>query len=106
MTAKMATIYRLSSPRLRGGYKKRRKRKGGTRKKMKGGYAQFASNDPMTPGFSSPKPGPLPWATGPLSKSRQINCQDNYNHYTGKSSRFSCIRPSSTCNTIWWKRIK
>ena len=73
-------------PRLRGGYKKRRKRKGGTRKKMKGGYAQFASNDPMTPGFSSPKPGPLPWDTGPLSKSRQINCQDNYNHYTGKSS--------------------
>jgi len=75
------------APKLSGGsYKKRRKRKGGTRKKMKGGYAQFASNDPMTPGFSSPKPGPLPWATGPLSKSRQINCQDNYNHYTGKSS--------------------
>ena len=74
-------------PQLRGGsYKKRRKRKGGKRKTMKGGYAQFASNDPMTPGFSSPKPGPLPWATGPLSKSRQINCQDNYNHYTGKSS--------------------
>ena len=73
-------------PRLRGGYKKRRKRKGGKRKTMKGGYAQFASNDPMTPGFSSPKSGPLPWATGPLSKSRQINCQDNYDHYTGKSS--------------------
>jgi hypothetical protein len=74
-------------PQLRGGsYKKRRKRKGGKRKTMKGGYAQFASNDPMTPGFSSPKPGPLPWATGPLSKSRQINCQDNYDHYTGKSS--------------------
>lgn len=73
-------------PQLRGGsYKKRRKR-GGKRKTMKGGYAQFASNDPMTPGFSSPKPGPLPWATGPLSKSRQINCQDNYDHYTGKSS--------------------
>ena len=73
-------------PQLRGGsYKKRRKR-GGKRKTMKGGYAQFASNDPMTPGFSSPKPGPLPWATGPLSKSRQINCQNNYNHYTGKSS--------------------
>ena len=72
--------------RMQGGsYKKRRKR-GGKRKTMKGGYAQFASNDPMTPGFSSPKPGPLPWATGPLSKSRQINCQDNYNHYTGKSN--------------------
>lgn len=73
-------------PQLRGGsYKKRRKR-GGKRKTMKGGYAQFASNDPMTPGFSSPKSGPLPWATGPLSKSRQINCQNNYNHYTGRSS--------------------
>ena len=75
-------------PRLRGGNcgKRHKKKRGGTRKKMRGGYEQFASNDPMTPGFSSPKPGPLPWATGPLSKSRQINCQDNYNHYTGKSS--------------------
>jgi len=76
-------------PPLRGGNcgkSHSKKNQGGTRKKMKGGYAQFASNDPMTPGFSSPKPGPLPWATGPLSKSRQINCQDNYNHYTGKSS--------------------
>ncbi len=75
-------------PRLRGGScgKRHKKKRGGTRKKMKGGYSQFASNDPNTPGFSSPKPGPLPWATGPLSKSRQINCQDNYDHYTGKSS--------------------
>ena len=70
-------------PRLRGGNKKRKR---STRKKKKGGYAQFASNDPNSPGFSSPKPGTLPWATGPLSKSRQINCQDNYDHYTGKSS--------------------
>jgi len=74
-------------PQLKGGsFKKRQRRKGGKRKTMKGGYAQFASNDPMTPGFSSPKPGPLPWATGPLSKARQINCQNNYNHFTGKSS--------------------
>ena len=73
-------------PQLSGGSYKKRHKRGGKRKTMKGGYAQFASNDPMTPGFSSPKPGPLPWATGPLSKSRQINCQDNYNHYTGKSS--------------------
>ena len=72
------------APRLRGGNKKCRKR--ATRKKMKGGYAQFASNDPNSPGFSSPKPGSLQWATGPLSKSRQVNCQDNYDHYTGKSS--------------------
>jgi len=55
-------------------------------KKMRGGYHQYGSNNPMTPGYASPKPGPLPWATGPLSKARQINCQDNYNHYTGKSS--------------------
>ena len=58
----------------------------GGRKKMRGGYHQYGSNNPMTPGYASPKPGPLPWATGPLSKARQINCQDNYNHYTGKSS--------------------
>jgi hypothetical protein len=71
-----------------GGKKLRKTRKKGKkkRKKMKGGYAQFASNNPNTPGYSSPKVGPLPWATGPLSKSRQINCQNNYNHYTGKSS--------------------
>lgn len=73
------------APPAKGGYKKRRKR-GGKRKTMKGGYAQYGSNKPMTPGYASPKPGPLPWATGPLSKSRQINCQDNYNHFTGKSS--------------------
>ena len=58
----------------------------GGRKKMRGGYHQYGSNNPMTPGYASPKAGPLPWDTGPLSKARQINCQDNYNHYTGKSS--------------------
>jgi len=56
------------------------------KKIMKGGYHQYGSNNPMTPGYASPKAGPLPWATGPLSKARQINCQDNYNHFTGKSS--------------------
>ena len=75
-------------PPMQGGksYKQRRGRRGGKRKTMKGGYAQYGSNKPMTPGYASPKPGPLPWATGPLSKARQINCQDNYNHFTGKSS--------------------
>ena len=75
-------------PQMQGGksYKQRRRSRGGKRKTMKGGYAQYGSNKPMTPGFASPKPGPLPWATGPLSKARQINCQDNYNHFTGKSS--------------------
>jgi len=75
-------------PQMQGGksYKQRRRSRGGKRKTMKGGYAQYGSNKPMTPGYASPKPGPLPWATGPLSKARQINCQDNYNHFTGKSS--------------------
>jgi len=77
------------APQMHGGksFKQRRKgRRGGKRKTMKGGYAQYGSNKPMTPGYASPKPGPLPWATGPLSKARQINCQDNYNHFTRKSS--------------------
>ena len=64
----------------------RRKRKGGKRKTMKGGYHQYGSNNPTTPGLRLPNPGNLPWATGPLSKTRQINCNDNYNHYSGKGS--------------------
>lgn len=67
--------------------KTRRKKRKKRRKTLKGGnYKQFRSNTPITPGYECPNPGPLPWATGPLSKKRQINCQDNYNHYTGKSS--------------------
>ena len=72
-----------NSRKTKGKRKTKRKRK---RKTQKGGYSQYASNNPNTPGYSSPKPGPLPWATGPLSKSRQINCQNNYNHFTGRSS--------------------
>ena len=68
-------------PQMKGGKGKTK------RKKMKGGYHQYGSNNPMTPGYASPAPaGKLPWATGPLSKARQINCQDNYNHFSGKSS--------------------
>ena len=53
---------------------------------MMGGYSQVDSNNPNTPGFSSPTSESLPWATGPLSKLRHVNCQDNYDHFTGKSS--------------------
>ena len=60
----------------------RRKR----RTKQRGGYAQWMSNIPSTPGFASPNPGPLPWATGPLSHTRQINCNNNYDHFTGKNN--------------------
>ena len=74
-------------PQLSGGScKKHRRRKGGHRKTQKGGYHQYRSNRPNAPSFSSPTPGPRPWATGPLSKTRTDHCQDNYNHYTGKSS--------------------
>ena len=64
----------------------KRKSRGGKRKTMRGGYHQFGSNSPSTPGLRLPKPGNLPWATGPLSKTRQINSIDNYNHYSGKGS--------------------
>jgi hypothetical protein len=53
----------------------RRKRKQG------GGYSQYGSNIPITPSYSSPNPSSMPWATGPGSISRQMNCRDNYNHY-------------------------
>jgi len=68
----------------KGKRKTKRKRK---RKTQRGGYAQYTSNNSFTPGFKSPKEEPsLPWATGPLSKSRQINCQNDYNHFTRSSS--------------------
>ena len=68
---------------------KRRTKKGGRKKRRKtlsrrqrgGKYAQFASNIPITPSYSAPNPSELPWATGPGSFARQINCRDNYNHY-------------------------
>ena len=44
-------------------------------------YKQFGSNIPNTPSHSTPSPSGLPWATGPGSFARQINCRDNYNHY-------------------------
>ena len=68
---------------------KRRTKKGGscskfkrlTRKQRGGMYKQFGSNIPNTPSYSTPSPSGLPWATGPGSFARQINCRDNYNHY-------------------------
>ena len=56
----------------------------GGRRVQRGGYSQWQSNVPDTPSYAQPNPGPLPWATGPGSYTRQINCQDNYNHFTGK----------------------
>ena len=77
--------------------RKRRKSRGGKRKTKRGGscskfkklsrrqrggmYKQFGSNVAVTPSYTAPFPSALPWATGPLSHARQINCQDNYNHF-------------------------
>ena len=60
-----------------------RKNRTQRRKKKQGGgsYSQYGSNIPITPSFSSPNPSSMPWATGPVSISRQMNCRDNYNHY-------------------------
>ena len=71
----------------RGG--KRRTKRGGScsrfkrlsRKQRGGKYQQYGSNIANTPSYSTPLPSSLPWATGPGSFARQINCTDNYNHY-------------------------
>ena len=63
----------------KGGRKRRRKRL--SRKQRGGKYQQFGSNIANTPSYSTPMPSSLPWATGPGSFARQINCTDNYNHY-------------------------
>ena len=68
--------------RKRGGSCGRFKRKTYTRRKFRGGaYSQYMSNIPDTPSYSSPNPSSSPWATGPGSFKRQMNCNDNYNHY-------------------------
>ena len=85
--------------------KRRRKSRGGKRRTKRGGacskfkklsrrqrggmYKQFGSNVAVTPSYTSPFPSALPWATGPLSHARQINCQDNYNHF---KKSFYCIK--------------
>lgn len=66
-------------PRHGTGRKKRTQRR--KRKQGGGSYSQYGSNIPITPSYSSPNPSSMPWATGPGSISRQMNCRDNYNHY-------------------------
>ena len=47
-----------------------------SRRKQRGGaYHQFGSNVPNTPSYSSPDTsGSMPWATGPVSMTRKMNC--------------------------------
>ena len=84
-TRKQMRRHKRKSRKMKRGKKHTRKHKRKSRKMKRGGYHQYQSNKALTPGFSSPNPGPNPWATGPLSHSRQVNCNDNYNHFTGKN---------------------
>jgi len=68
--------------RKRGGNCSRFKRKTRRTKRFRGGaYSQYMSNVPDTPSYSTPNPSSLKWATGPGSFKRQMNCNDNYNHF-------------------------
>ena len=84
-TKKQMRRHKRKSRKMKRGKKHTRKHKRSSRKMKRGGYHQYQSNKALTPGYSSPNPGPNPWATGPLSHSRQVNCNDNYNHFTGKN---------------------
>jgi len=76
---KRKTKRRRKYRRKRGGSCSRFRKR--TRKIKGGAYSQYGSNIPSTPSYSSPNPSSLPWATGPGSFKRQMNCTDNYNHY-------------------------
>lgn len=58
-------------------------------KHMKGGYHQYMSNLPNTPGYTLDSSVLLPGganATPMPYKTECANCTDNYNHYTGKGA--------------------
>ena len=55
------------------------------RKNQRGGYHQYMSNVPDTPGQRTPNGGGYKTAN-PTTFSVLDNCVDNYNHYTGKGS--------------------
>ena len=75
--------------------KKRRRRKRHSRRRrrrrtrrMRGGYAQFGSGIPSTPGYATPNGGNWQDANPPTYARNDAcgtgNCVDNYNHFTGK----------------------
>ena len=55
------------------------------RRNQRGGYHQYLSNVPDTPGQRTPNGGGYKTAN-PTTFSVLNNCVDNYNHYTGKGS--------------------
>ena len=60
------------------------------RRRQRGGYYQFGSNTPSTPGYATPNGGNWEVANPPTYARNDAcgsgNCVDNYNHFTGKGS--------------------
>jgi len=60
------------------------------RRAQRGGYAQWGSDVPSTPGYATPNGGNWQTANPPTYARNDAcgtgNCVDNYNHYTGKGS--------------------
>ena len=58
------------------------------RRRQRGGYYQFGSNTPSTPGYATPNGGNWQTANPPTYARNDAcgtgNCVDNYNHFTGK----------------------
>jgi len=89
---KRSTLKRKLKSRIKkGGFYKvgGKTRRRNSSKKMRGGYAQFENNMPLTPVYStggiltvnqSALANPTPYSR----LSNCVNCEDNYNHYTGK----------------------
>ena len=79
-----APIQRRIRPQC-GGRKKRRKNRRSRRRNQRGGYHQYRSNLPDTPGLRTPNGGSYRTANPPTFS--VINsCVDNYNHYKGGGS--------------------
>ena len=70
--------------------RRRRNRRRTRRRAQRGGYAQWASDVPSTPGYATPNGGNWQTANPPTYARNDAcgtgNCVDNYNHYTGKGS--------------------
>lgn len=69
-------------------HKNAKKHRAHKRRTMKGGYTQFMSNTPNTPGYGMPNVSAMPGVANgsPTPLTRQVNCVDNYNHMTGKGA--------------------
>lgn len=70
-------------------HKVKKHNKRGKKHTMKGGYAQYSSNVPNTPGYGMPNVNAMPSVANgsPAPLTRQVNCVDNYNHFTGKGAK-------------------